>query len=378
MATAQKVSKRLSTQEMRTTKYVQRSKWVWPAGMRTADDRMAFIKDLEESEVLLLLIKDAQLSTRVFAWLRIGEVGVRSFDEVRVALRAEKSPGATAAKNKWIDMRITGTDGEVSDALVDLLICADADDYAAMGVRRGAPFTRKHLMRFIDSELRRTAWEIANLEQLNAALLEALASAPSVSERIAPLSAAWEEMHDDRGKPGVFISDDDTFVARHPQVLVAMHPLTPSHVLIKLQKARSRYVRAAVASRQDLSQPVFRSLATDADALVRTAVYENPRADQESRALSVLLGIGDDDATRRALAAVVPGKAASAKRGPRKAPKPGKVMAKRRAKKIAKRGKASVSGQVRDSSATSGAKKATKKVTKRVSTSPGKKQTKRA
>jgi len=242
--------------------------WTWPAGVKTSEDRMRVLATLDDTAVLDYLIENSMVSTRVFALMRTAELGVRPLSEVHRQLRAEKGGGSTQAKNRWIEMRTAGLQGAASDALVDVLISVDADEVAAREVRSGTAFSHEQLLRLLTAKFKRTAWEIASTLPLTPALLEALATAASTSEQ---RFESW--MPEDAGEIGVVVSDG--FVSRHPQVLVALHPLTPASVVAKLRKARSKYVRAACLRRQDTTQEMLVTASAEQEPEIRAAAVAN-------------------------------------------------------------------------------------------------------
>jgi len=245
--------------------------WTWPVGVKTSEDRMRVLATLDDAAVLERLTDDSMVSTRVFAWMRTAELGVRPIAEVHRHLRAESGGGSTQAKNRWIEMRIAGLRGSASDALVDVMIGVDADGHAAGEIRSGTPFSEEQLLRMLAAKFKWTAWEVASTLPLTTGLLEALATAASTSE---PIYSYDFWLREYAGHPGVVLSDE--FVSRHPQVLVAMHPLTPAPVVAKLRKGRSKYVRAACLRRQDTSQEMLIAASDDQDAEIRAAVVANP------------------------------------------------------------------------------------------------------
>jgi hypothetical protein len=230
---------------------------------------MKAVANLEDIDAVTLLTSDSLVGTRVFAWMRLGELGVKPLGEVHTHLRAEKGGASTAAKNRWIEMRTGGLQGAASDALVDAFICADADAYAAAEVHAGTPFTETQLLRMIQEKFKQTAWEIASGLPLTPPLLEALSSASSISEPIFDSSGVPAT-----GRPGVVVSDG--YVSRHPQALVALHPMTPEPIVAKLRKAKSKYVRASCIYRADTSQEMLIEAAGDPEAEIRAAAAANP------------------------------------------------------------------------------------------------------
>jgi len=107
---------------------------------------------------------------------------------------------------------------------------------------------------------------------------------------------------------------NDGFITCYPQVVVALHPLTRPETLKKMRKARSKYVRAALAQRPDLEAlpglakdkessvrvavaaqtatpaDILEALAMDAEREVRAAVQANTSASETARASAALLG----------------------------------------------------------------------------------------
>ena len=268
--------------------------WTWPRGVKTADDRMKVVANLEDIDALSLLTSDSLVGTRVFAWMRLGELGAKPLPEVHRNLRAQKgSAGSTAAKNRWIEMRIGGLQGAASDALVDAFICADADEYASAEVRAGTPFTEAQLLRMLQGKFKKTAWEVASGLPLTPALLEALSTVASTSEPLYDYSWVPEA-----GRSGVVLSDG--YVSRHPQALVALHPLTPHPIVAKLRKAKSKYVRAYCIYRADTSQAMLIEAAADPEAEIRASAAANPNCPKDIMNLLA----ADGDAKVRAGAAM--------------------------------------------------------------------------
>ena len=106
------------------------------------------------------------------------------------------------------------------------------------------------------------------------------------------------------------------FVTCHSQVIVALHPLTREASLMKLRKARSKYLRDSLAQRPDLPAlavlvkvkdisvriaaqeqtpaTLLGELSLDPDSDARAAVHANLPAPDEARAQSALLGLTKD------------------------------------------------------------------------------------
>jgi hypothetical protein len=184
--------------------------------------------------------------------------------------------------------------------IADVMIEAGSDHILATAIRNDEITDPVRIEAIVHARLPASCWAIATTMKLTPELLRYLSLVPSFSWEV------WDPLPAEDLRVGmVFTPIPNTsfplgHVACHTQVIVALHPLTPRDVLDRLVKARSRYVRAALAERPfenglerlaadkepEVRAAVARSsgltpairtlLEGDADPLVRAALLENP------------------------------------------------------------------------------------------------------
>ena len=272
----------------------------------TARERAAVVlaQDLTPHDIEVLR-EDKYHAVQVAAIIRGYELGFFSY---QAALNLVNSYSRSVTSPLMDDVVDSWTRSQ-SPELLKLLPALQADQNFASAVSAGRCTEESKLLVLAELRLPLVCWAIANSEPLTEPLLRALADAPASSFR------TDGENYSSSVSPGVIWAGD--YVRRIPQVIVALHPDTPPDVIEELARARSKYVRAAVVSRDDLpdvlraklakdKQPIVRAacagrenctvdelarFALDPDVEVRRAAHDHARATAEVKASAALLGL---------------------------------------------------------------------------------------
>lgn len=257
------------------------------------------------SEQLDELLADKALGIRIVAAIRGVELNLIDAKAAAKALHRDevmgtKNRGPIRVVERYLetrDKRLLNVlmVGRFSDQLIRLL---KADVLSASEVEC-----------LFDLNIPGAAWRFAQNPDLTGEQLARLSTAPSHSIEVTHLPIEEQQ----ELAPGEFWADG--FITCHPQALVALHPRTPSEILVKLRKARSKYVRATLVERPDLeaipvlakdkdpyvrravaasqhaTSEVLSALSADDDIQVRTAAFNNPNTPETARATAVLLGL---------------------------------------------------------------------------------------
>jgi len=261
-------------------------------------DRVDVIyKEHLDNEQLQVLLVDKAMGIRIAAAIRGAELGIITPEESARLLKKEpQNNGARHTHARWSTTR--------DDTLLQVMLAGRFEEQLTSIAQD--PDTPIELVRALfEAKIPGVAWFFATREGVTAEELDTLATAPSHSYPM------WSEPESLR--PGEIYNDG--FVTCYPQVIVALHPLTRPETLKKMRKARSKYVRTALAQRPDLEalpglakdkEPTVRvavasqasapldileSLAMDPDIEVRAAVHANPSATDAARAAAALLGV---------------------------------------------------------------------------------------
>ncbi len=260
-------------------------------------DRVKHVYEGELDEKTLEdLLADKAMGVRLAAAIRGREIGLISTEEcVRLLERETQNNGARQTFERWTATR--------SEVLLEVMIVGRFEDQLT-SIARDPTTPIEVVRRLFNANIPGVAWFFATREGVTADELDALSTAPSNSYPM------WSEPESLR--PGEIYNDG--FVTCYPQVIVALHPLTRPETLTKMRKARSKYVRAALAQRPDLEAlpglakdkessvrvavatqtatpaAILEALALDPDREVRAAVHANPNSSETARAAGALLG----------------------------------------------------------------------------------------
>lgn len=170
-----------------------------------------------------------------------------------------------------------------------------ADRVLAHLIRYGEA-DRGLLLQISQAGLAQATWEMVQKVKLDGELLSALVTVPSwsVESRSEPdlVNLAYPDA----------VDQGDEWTTFHTQYVAATHPDTPAEAVATLAKAKSAFVRAALAARTDLAPTLVAKLAKDKDASVRAAAAANPVCPE--RALTALAA--DLDPEVRTAAATSP------------------------------------------------------------------------
>ena len=255
-----------------------------------------FQEDLDDQQLQLLLEDDA-MGIRIAAAVRGAELGILTPEDCARLLRKEpQNNGARQVHARWSRTR--------DNILFQVMLAGRFEDQLTAVAQD--PETPIETVRILfEAKIPGVAWFFATREGVTAEELDALSTAPSHSYPM------WSEPESLR--PGEIYNDG--FVTCYPQVVVALHPLTRAETLRKMRKARSKYVRAALAQRPDQEAlpglakdkevsvrvavaaqaatpaEILEALAMDPEREVRAAVHANPSATDTARAAAALLGL---------------------------------------------------------------------------------------
>ena len=272
----------------------------------TAREHAAFVlaQDLTIQEIDGLGQNKYQ-AVQVAAIVRGCELGLIPYDEALAAIDNYSRSVISQLLNDVVD----SWNRSLSSELYKLLLELYPDEHFASAVSSGRCTEESRLLVLAKSRLPRTCWAVATSESLTEPLLRALIDAPASSD-----STDGEDCSSLVG-PGVIWAGD--YLRRIPQVIVALHPDTPADLFEQLARARSKYVRAAMASREDLPQQLRATLAkdkqsvvrascarwdncsveelarfaVDRDVEVRRAAHDHARATEEVKATAALMGL---------------------------------------------------------------------------------------
>jgi ribosomal protein L18E len=235
---------------------------------------------------VLTFLEDSKVTVRVSAILRLVELEYLNAIEAKKML---EEFGTTSIQpiDRWFTLRMDSP--ESASTAFDLLLGLKADALIAKLVNKGL-LTDAQMVRVVEAKLPVSSWAIAHAVELTPVWLSLLASAPSHSE-----TAFREANKDDLGHGQVYI---DGFLTCFPQIIVAEHQNTPSEIVSKLRKARSKYVRAAAISRQDSTEKDLTSASKDAEPLVRATVASHSNTPSE---IISLLASDVDERVRNAV-----------------------------------------------------------------------------
>lgn len=205
-----------------------------------------------DPEGLQALVTDKAMGIRIAAAVRGAELGILTPEEAARLLKKEpQNNGARQVHARW------STTGD--STLFQVMLAGRFEDQLTAIAQD--PETPIEMVRTLfEAKIPGVAWFFVTRDGVTAEELDTLATAPSHSYPM------WSEPESLR--PGEIYSDG--FITCYPQVVVALHPLTRPETLKKMRKARSKYVRAALAERPDLE--ALPSLAKDKEASVRQAV----------------------------------------------------------------------------------------------------------
>jgi hypothetical protein len=249
-----------------------------------------------DSEQLSALLEDRAMGIRIAAAIRAAELGILTPEDCARLLKQEpQNNGARHLHARW------STTGD--NTLFQVMLAGRFEDQLTSIAQD--PETPIEMVRTLfEAKIPGVAWFFATREGVTADELDTLSTAPSHSYPM------WSEPESLR--PGEIYNDG--FVTCYPQVVVALHPLTRSETLTKMRKARSKYVRAALAQRPDpealpilagdkestvraavagqteTSLDILEVLAMDPEREVRAAVHANPNSSETARAAATLLG----------------------------------------------------------------------------------------
>ncbi len=250
-------------------------------------------------DVLAGYLDDKAMGIRIAAAIRGFEIGLLDAKTTAKHLK-QQTEGDNRLFQHWQQTK--------DQRLIDVMIDARFDN-ALEAVARDPATPLERLDQLFELKIPTVGWMIAQRPDLTADQLDVLATTPSHSYQ------SWEAPGPDELGIGEFYAGG--FVSCHPQVIVALHPLTRDASLVKLRKARSKYVRAALAQRPDLDAlptlakdkdatvrvavasqgqtpaGLLGELSLDPDSDVRAAVHTNPAAPETARAQAALLGLTD-------------------------------------------------------------------------------------
>jgi hypothetical protein len=250
-----------------------------------------------DPEGLQALLADKAMGIRIAAAVRGAELGILTPEESARLLKKEpQNNGARHVHARW------STTG--NSTLFQVMLAGRFEDQLTEIAQD--PETPIEMVRTLfEAKIPGVAWFFATREGVTAEELDTLSTAPSHSYPM------WSEPESLR--PGEIYNDG--FITCYPQVVVALHPLTRPETLKKMRKARSKYVRAALAQRPDdealpllakdkesvvraaiAAQPatpveLLEVLAMDPEREVRAAIHTNPSATDTARSAAALLGI---------------------------------------------------------------------------------------
>jgi hypothetical protein len=253
-------------------------------------------EELEPSS-LASYLSDKAMGIRIAAAIRGAELGLIEPHQCAELISKEASGrGASQLLDRWEATR--------EDVILEVLLVGRFEDQLAR-IAQDPSSPVAVVRRLFDANIPGVAWYFATRDEVTPDELHALSTAPSHS------FATWTEPH----SPAVGQVYSDGHVTCYPQVVVALHDATRQDTLIQLRKARSKYVRAALAQRPDpdalpllakdkesvvraavAAQPatpidLLEALAMDPERGVRAAVHANPSATDTARAAAALLGI---------------------------------------------------------------------------------------
>jgi hypothetical protein len=253
-------------------------------------------QDRLDTEDLQALLADKAMGIRIAAAVRGAELGILTPEESARLLKKEpQNNGARQVHARW------STTGD--STLFQVMFAGRFEDQLTAIAQD--PETPIEMVRTLfEAKIPGVAWFFATREEVTAEELDTLSTAPSHSYPM------WSEP--EALSPGEIYNDG--FITCYPQVVVALHPLTPPETLKKMRKARSKYVRAALAERPDLDAlpglakdkeasvrlavaaqtatpaEILEALAMDPEKEVRAAVHANASSSETARAASSLLG----------------------------------------------------------------------------------------
>ena len=209
-----------------------------------------------DAEGLQALLADKAMGIRIAAAVRGAELGILTPEESARLLKKEpQNNGARHVHARW------STTGD--STLFQVMLAGRFEDQLTAIAQD--PETPIEMVRTLfEATIPGVAWFFATRDGVTAEELDTLATAPSHSYPM------WSEPESLR--PGEIYNDG--FVTCYPQVVVALHPLTRPETLKKMRKARSKYVRVALAERPDLE--ALPSLAKDKESVVRAAIAAQP------------------------------------------------------------------------------------------------------
>ena len=253
-------------------------------------------QDRLDTEDLQALLADKAMGIRIAAAVRGAELGILTPEESARLLKKEpQNNGARQVHARW------STTGD--STLFQVMFAGRFEDQLTAIAQD--PETPIEMVRTLfEAKIPGVAWFFATREEVTAEELDTLSTAPSHSYPM------WSEP--EALSPGEIYNDG--FITCYPQVVVALHPLTPPETLKKMRKARSKYVRAALADRPDLDAlpglakdkeasvrlavaaqtatpaEILEALAMDPEKEVRAAVHANASSSETARAAAILLG----------------------------------------------------------------------------------------
>jgi hypothetical protein len=251
------------------------------------------------------LLEDTALAIRIVTAIRGAEHGVL---DARAAVKALRRDEVMGTKNKGPNRLLERYLETRDERLLEVLFEGKFTDQLVR-LLRTETLTMAQVERLFDMNLPLAAWIFAQSADLTEEHLRRLSTAPSYSIDQTHLPAGEQPDL----APGEFWADG--FITCHPQALVALHPRTPADVLVKLRRARSKYVRATLVERPDpealpglakdkdpyvrravaasphATVDLLANLAADTDIDVRTAAFDNPKSPETARATAALLGV---------------------------------------------------------------------------------------
>jgi len=218
------------------------------------------------------LMQDKAIGIQTSATLRAAELGIITFKEA-ASFVTKHAPQTTAPKNRWVEARMKQFQTEKNEAYLDLVLELRGDEVLALLFDEKEFFlSEDQIMKIAKARLPITNWRIAKTQELNEELLDELAETPSWSYELYGQAEGELEFGQWEGE-----TTSGFRVSSYPQAIAANHPKTKRETLEKLRKSRSKYVRAVILQRQDITtEEDVKRASKDKDAYVRQLVAQHP------------------------------------------------------------------------------------------------------
>lgn len=234
----------------------------------TVLERALALADEDDVAVLETHLEDPSVGVKVGALMRLLELQEITWPQADKRMRA-LGQNHRRVRNEWMRMRAGSPNDVTKPEVLSLLLTLKADEMLANAIMADANFTEDQLRIVVKAKMSKASWAIAQRVDLTIDWLELFSAVPSHEIRV-----WWDENTPPPG-PGEYLSGAGEYLVRSPQLLVAINAMTPDHVLKKLSRARSQYVRAAVITRPETDPSVLEAAAQDKAAYVRKAVAEH-------------------------------------------------------------------------------------------------------